>query len=61
MTEKVATYLISLGIIGLGPWIFAIAEAKSMSLLVRIGIGILPVGVGAASLLNEIHIDLLVG
>jgi hypothetical protein len=57
----VAAYLISLSIIGLGPWIFAIAEAKPTSLLVRIGICILPVAVGAAILLNEIHIDLLVG
>jgi hypothetical protein len=52
----IAAYLISLSIIGFGLWIFALEEIQPASMLV--GVGLMPVAVGLASLANEIYNDL---
>jgi hypothetical protein len=61
MTEKVASYLKSLGIIGLGPWIFAVAQAKPASLLVRLGSAFYRLASERRAFSTKINIDLLVG
>jgi ribose/xylose/arabinose/galactoside ABC-type transport system permease subunit len=54
----IAAYLISLTIIGFGVWIFAVGDAQPASMLAGIVVGLMPIAVGLASLVNEIHNDL---
>jgi cadmium resistance protein CadD (predicted permease) len=53
----IAAYLISLSIIGFGLWIFAVGEAQPASVLAGVVVGLMPMAVGLASLVNEIHND----
>jgi tellurite resistance protein TehA-like permease len=54
----IAAYLISLSIIGFGLWIVVAGEARPAPVLATIAIGLVPIAVGLASLVNEIHNDL---
>jgi hypothetical protein len=56
MKATITAYLISLGIMGFGLWIFA--EARPASVPAGIISGLVPMAVGLASLANEIHNDL---
>jgi hypothetical protein len=52
--EKLTAYLISAGILAFGIWIVATAELRWGSLMFWLVVGVAPIAVGAASLVNEI-------
>jgi hypothetical protein len=52
--EKLTAYLISAGILAFGIWIVANAELRWGSMLFWLVVGLAPIAVGAASLVNEI-------
>jgi hypothetical protein len=54
--DTVASYLVSMGIIGFGAWIvFAAAKASSGPLIVWTIMGLMPVAVGSFSLFAEMR------
>ena len=58
--EKLTAYLISAGILAFGIWIVATAELRWGSLMFWLVVGVAPIAVGAASLVNEIDNQLKV-
>lgn len=52
--ERATAYLISIGIIGFGFWIFAKAGSGARFLWIA---ALTPIAVGLASIINEIHND----
>lgn len=52
--EKLTAYLISVGMLAFGIWIVATAELRWGSLMFWLVVGLAPIAVGAASLVNEI-------
>ena len=52
--ERPTAYLISAGILAFGVWIVANAELRWGSLLFWLVVGVAPIAVGTASLVNEI-------
>jgi len=52
--DKLTAYLISAGILAFGVWIVANAELRWGSLLFWLVVGVAPIAVGTASLVNEI-------
>jgi hypothetical protein len=55
--ERLTAYLVSAGIIAFGIWIVATAELWWGSLMFWRVVGMAPIAVGMASLVNEIHND----
>lgn len=51
--EKITAYLISAGILAFGIWIVANAEFRWGSVLSWLVVGVAPIAVGTASLVNE--------
>jgi hypothetical protein len=52
--EKLTAYLISASILAFGIWILATAELRWGSLMFWLAVGVAPITVGTASLVNEI-------
>jgi hypothetical protein len=53
--DTAIAYLISVGIVGFGVWVVAVAKAGSDVFLIWIVLGLLVIAVGLISLLGEIH------
>jgi hypothetical protein len=52
--DRLTSYLISAGMIAFGIWIVANAELRWGSLMFWLVVGLAPIAVGTASLVNEI-------